>query len=175
MVASNPIQRFSNRVENYLRYRPGYPRAILDALREVPVDHLSERSIGKRVSKIPRGVVPDLVLNAAKVRIDELDDRRPAAARRGAPRAGPAARRRAGRGRGRLRSRGPAPAPRRAAAFRVEPQRPPSSIRAFAPSRNPAASPSRRGGSSFRHPRPSRWASAWSFASSFRGRRVGSR
>ena len=27
-------QRFSNRVEDYVRYRPGYPSAILDALRE---------------------------------------------------------------------------------------------------------------------------------------------
>jgi SAM-dependent methyltransferase len=34
MLASNSVQRFSNRVEDYLRYRPGYPRAILDALRE---------------------------------------------------------------------------------------------------------------------------------------------
>ncbi|HXJ15686.1 MAG TPA: class I SAM-dependent methyltransferase [Candidatus Polarisedimenticolia bacterium] len=34
MVALNPIQRFSNRAEDYLRYRPGYPREILDALRE---------------------------------------------------------------------------------------------------------------------------------------------
>jgi ubiquinone/menaquinone biosynthesis C-methylase UbiE len=34
MLASNPIQRFSNRAEDYARYRPGYPRAILDALRD---------------------------------------------------------------------------------------------------------------------------------------------
>jgi SAM-dependent methyltransferase len=34
MLASNPTQRFSNRVEDYARYRPGYPRAILDVLRE---------------------------------------------------------------------------------------------------------------------------------------------
>ena len=27
-------KRFSNRVENYVRYRPGYPKAIVDLLRE---------------------------------------------------------------------------------------------------------------------------------------------
>jgi SAM-dependent methyltransferase len=31
---TDPKQRFSNRVEDYVRYRPGYPSAILDALRE---------------------------------------------------------------------------------------------------------------------------------------------
>jgi SAM-dependent methyltransferase len=31
--ASNPTSRFSNRVENYTRYRPGYPPAVLDTLR----------------------------------------------------------------------------------------------------------------------------------------------
>jgi SAM-dependent methyltransferase len=29
----DPTQRFSNRVENYIKYRPGYPKAILDLLR----------------------------------------------------------------------------------------------------------------------------------------------
>src|SRR5438034_8200339 len=29
----DPTQRFSNRVENYLRYRPHYPREILDRLK----------------------------------------------------------------------------------------------------------------------------------------------
>jgi SAM-dependent methyltransferase len=29
----SPTQRFSNRVENYIKYRPGYPPAILDLLR----------------------------------------------------------------------------------------------------------------------------------------------
>jgi ubiquinone/menaquinone biosynthesis C-methylase UbiE len=28
----NPTQRFSNRVDNYVRYRPGYPREIIDLL-----------------------------------------------------------------------------------------------------------------------------------------------
>lgn len=32
-IPSDPKQRFSNRVENYVRYRPGYPRAIIDLLR----------------------------------------------------------------------------------------------------------------------------------------------
>ena len=30
---SDPTQRFSNRVENYLRYRPRYPAEILDVLK----------------------------------------------------------------------------------------------------------------------------------------------
>ena len=34
VLAPDPKQRFSNRVEDYVRYRPGYPGAILDTLRE---------------------------------------------------------------------------------------------------------------------------------------------
>ena len=34
VLAPDPKQRFSNRVDDYVRYRPGYPSAILDALRE---------------------------------------------------------------------------------------------------------------------------------------------
>lgn len=30
--ATSPTQRFSNRVENYIRYRPGYPGAVIDTL-----------------------------------------------------------------------------------------------------------------------------------------------
>jgi len=30
----HPTERFSNRVENYRRYRPGYPRAVIDLIRE---------------------------------------------------------------------------------------------------------------------------------------------
>lgn len=33
MPASNAASRFSDRVENYIRYRPGYPREALDALK----------------------------------------------------------------------------------------------------------------------------------------------
>ncbi len=33
MPASDSTQRFSSRVENYVRYRPGYPREVLDLLR----------------------------------------------------------------------------------------------------------------------------------------------
>ncbi len=33
LLSMNPTQRFSDRVENYIRYRPGYPPAILDTLR----------------------------------------------------------------------------------------------------------------------------------------------
>src|ERR1700677_366465 len=29
----NPTERFSNRVENYRRYRPGYPQAVIDLIR----------------------------------------------------------------------------------------------------------------------------------------------
>lgn len=31
----NPTERFRDRVENYVRYRPGYPAAVLDVLREL--------------------------------------------------------------------------------------------------------------------------------------------
>ena len=34
MPASNATSRFSDRVENYIRYRPGYPREVLEALRK---------------------------------------------------------------------------------------------------------------------------------------------
>jgi ubiquinone/menaquinone biosynthesis C-methylase UbiE len=34
MLASNTTQRFSGRVENYVRYRPGYPVQVLDTLRK---------------------------------------------------------------------------------------------------------------------------------------------
>jgi len=34
MLSTDPKQRFSNRVEDYVRYRPGYPSASLDTLRE---------------------------------------------------------------------------------------------------------------------------------------------
>jgi SAM-dependent methyltransferase len=33
-LATDPKQRFSNRVADYVRYRPGYPRAVLDLLRD---------------------------------------------------------------------------------------------------------------------------------------------
>src|SRR5213595_654680 len=31
---SDPTKRFSNRVENYIKYRPGYPDAVIDLLTE---------------------------------------------------------------------------------------------------------------------------------------------
>jgi ubiquinone/menaquinone biosynthesis C-methylase UbiE len=34
MPASNPTSRFSDRVENYVRYRPGYPRDVLRVLQD---------------------------------------------------------------------------------------------------------------------------------------------
>jgi len=34
MLAADPKQRFTNRVADYVRYRPGYPPAVLDVLRE---------------------------------------------------------------------------------------------------------------------------------------------
>ena len=33
MPASDPTSRFSGRVENYIRYRPGYPPEVLNALK----------------------------------------------------------------------------------------------------------------------------------------------
>ena len=32
MTQPDPTQRFSSRVENYIKYRPAYPKAILTAL-----------------------------------------------------------------------------------------------------------------------------------------------
>ena len=34
MPAPNATERFSDRVDNYIRYRPGYPAEVLDLLRE---------------------------------------------------------------------------------------------------------------------------------------------
>ena len=33
-ASSHPTQRFSNRVDAYVRYRPGYPEAVIDVLRQ---------------------------------------------------------------------------------------------------------------------------------------------
>ena len=30
----DPTERFSSRVENYVKYRPGYPTAVLEYLRQ---------------------------------------------------------------------------------------------------------------------------------------------
>jgi ubiquinone/menaquinone biosynthesis C-methylase UbiE len=34
MTVQHPTQRFSSRVENYVRYRPGYPSAVIDLLKK---------------------------------------------------------------------------------------------------------------------------------------------
>jgi SAM-dependent methyltransferase len=34
MPGTNPTQRFSSRVDNYVRYRPGYPPEVLDLLKQ---------------------------------------------------------------------------------------------------------------------------------------------
>ena len=34
MLNSAPTERFSSRVENYVRFRPSYPREIIEVLRE---------------------------------------------------------------------------------------------------------------------------------------------
>src|SRR5687768_13322655 len=39
----NTIERFSNRVENYVKYRPGYPKEMLDLFREKM--NLTENSV----------------------------------------------------------------------------------------------------------------------------------
>jgi predicted RNA methylase len=52
--AHDSTNRFSDRVENYVRYRPGYPRELLDALIEV----LAERAgleAGKAVADLGSG------------------------------------------------------------------------------------------------------------------------
>ena len=33
MAVTDPTQRFSSRVENYVRYRPGYPPAVIELLK----------------------------------------------------------------------------------------------------------------------------------------------
>ena len=33
-IMENPLSRFTTRVENYVKYRPGYPRAIIDLLQK---------------------------------------------------------------------------------------------------------------------------------------------
>src|SRR6202166_5403580 len=33
-MTQSPTARFSDRLENYVRYRPGYPREVLDLLRD---------------------------------------------------------------------------------------------------------------------------------------------
>ncbi|PYX66120.1 MAG: SAM-dependent methyltransferase, partial [Acidobacteria bacterium] len=34
MPASNATSRFSDRVENYVRYRPGYPAQVIETLKK---------------------------------------------------------------------------------------------------------------------------------------------
>lgn len=34
MTVANALTRFSNRVQDYIRYRPGYPQAVMDCLRD---------------------------------------------------------------------------------------------------------------------------------------------
>jgi hypothetical protein len=34
MPVTNPTQRFSSRVDNYVLYRPGYPSPVLELLKE---------------------------------------------------------------------------------------------------------------------------------------------
>ena len=50
MPAPNATQRFSDRVDNYVRYRPGYPREILELLRErcglTPQSHIADIGFG---------------------------------------------------------------------------------------------------------------------------------
>lgn len=50
MTDQDPTQRFSQRAENYARYRPGYPAAVLDCLREecglTPMDIVADIGSG---------------------------------------------------------------------------------------------------------------------------------
>jgi SAM-dependent methyltransferase len=49
MLASNATSRFSNRAENYVRYRPGYPREVLQTLKS-ECDLSSEQAIADLAS-----------------------------------------------------------------------------------------------------------------------------
>ena len=40
---SDTVERFSNRVENYVKYRPGYPKEVLETFREEM--NLTENSV----------------------------------------------------------------------------------------------------------------------------------
>ena len=50
MPASNATNRFSDRVENYIRYRPGYPAQVLETLKKecglTPIDVIADIASG---------------------------------------------------------------------------------------------------------------------------------
>ncbi len=48
-MRSNPTERFSNRIENYVKYRPGYPAAIIDLLAILNSGRCLARNCGRRV------------------------------------------------------------------------------------------------------------------------------
>lgn len=47
---SNSTQRFSNRVDNYIKYRPGYPKAVLELLH-----HSGKLNTGSKIADIGSG------------------------------------------------------------------------------------------------------------------------
>ena len=46
---TNTVERFSNRVENYVKYRPGYPKEILEVFRD-------EMNLRKKLRSLPTSV-----------------------------------------------------------------------------------------------------------------------
>ena len=58
----NPTQRFSSRVENYIKYRPTYPQAVIDCLRDkcglAPTSVVADVGSGT-------GIFSQLLVNAA--------------------------------------------------------------------------------------------------------------
>lgn len=60
-MSANPTQRFSNRVENYIKYRPHYPQALWEFFRNTL--HLIERSVITEVGS-GTGILTDPLLQA---------------------------------------------------------------------------------------------------------------
>lgn len=60
-MSANPTQRFSNRVENYIKYRPHYPQALWEFFRTTL--HLTERSVIAEVGS-GTGILTDPLLQA---------------------------------------------------------------------------------------------------------------
>ena len=81
---SDTVERFSNRVENYVKYRPGYPREILDYLAETagltPQSMVADIGCGTGIScrmflvngNTVYGVEPNAAMRAAA--LDQLGD-----------------------------------------------------------------------------------------------------
>jgi len=60
LVMKDPLQRFTTRVDNYIKYRPGYPSEIIDLLRSECL--LSEESVIADIGS-GTGILSELFLN----------------------------------------------------------------------------------------------------------------